>query len=88
MNTRADTIRQRMEADIRRTLHSVGMVSDFMEFGTYETLVNALVEDAMHPIEKVLAEQVETWEDGYNAGHEDARAVQPTYPEPTRNPYR
>ena len=57
MNVRADTIRQRMEADIRRTLHTVGMVSDFMEFGTYETLVNALVDDAMHPIEHLLAEQ-------------------------------
>lgn len=28
------------------------------------------------------------WAEGYQAGHEDARAVQPTYPEPTPNPYR
>ncbi|HLR86243.1 MAG TPA: hypothetical protein VK059_14910 [Nocardioidaceae bacterium] len=27
------------------------------------------------------------WDAGYDAGHEDARAVQATYPEPTRNPY-
>ena len=28
------------------------------------------------------------WDDGHQAGHEDARAVQSTYPEPTPNPYR
>ena len=27
-------------------------------------------------------------DEGYQAGHEDARAVQPTYPEPTPNPCR
>lgn len=30
----------------------------------------------------------DAWYDGYQAGHEDARAVQPTYPDPTPNPYR
>ena len=30
----------------------------------------------------------EAWDVGYHAGHEDARAVQPTYPDPTPNPYR
>ena len=30
----------------------------------------------------------EAWDEGYHAGHEDARAVQPTYPDPTPNPYR
>jgi hypothetical protein len=30
----------------------------------------------------------DAWDEGYDAGHQDARAVQPTYPEPTRNPYR
>ena len=30
----------------------------------------------------------EAWEEGHLAGHEDARAVQPTYPDPTPNPYR
>jgi hypothetical protein len=39
-----------------------------------------------HPAEKdALAE---AWDDGYDAGHTDARAVQATYPEPTPNPYR
>ena len=28
------------------------------------------------------------WDEGHQAGHEDARAVQTTYPEPTPNPYR
>ena len=28
------------------------------------------------------------WDEGHQAGHEDARAVQSTYPEPTPNPYR
>ena len=28
------------------------------------------------------------WDEGYQSGHEDARAVQPTYPEPTPNPCR
>ena len=27
------------------------------------------------------------WDAGYQSGHEDARAVQATWPEPTRNPY-
>lgn len=35
-----------------------------------------------------LAARAEAWEDGYDAGHADARAVQPTYPNPTPNPYR
>ena len=30
----------------------------------------------------------EAWDEGHHAGHEDARAVQPTYPDPTPNPYR
>lgn len=32
--------------------------------------------------------KAEAWDDGYCAGHVDARAVQPSYPEPTNNPYR
>ncbi|MGN8718659.1 hypothetical protein ACTQ2Q_09925 [Atopobiaceae bacterium LCP21S3_F11] len=31
--------------------------------------------------------KAEGWDEGYNAGHEDARAVQPTYPQPTLNPH-
>lgn len=56
MSERADTIRQRMESDVRRSLHSIGQVSDFMEFGTYEVLVDEVVDDAMHHIEHLLVE--------------------------------
>jgi hypothetical protein len=38
--------------------------------------------------ERQAALAAEVWEEGYQAGHEDAWAVQKTYPEPTRNPYR
>jgi len=31
--------------------------------------------------------KAEGWDEGYTAGHEDARAVQPTYPQPTHNPH-
>jgi hypothetical protein len=31
--------------------------------------------------------KAEAWDEGHLAGHEDARAVQPTYPQPTPNPY-
>ena len=37
---------------------------------------------------EVLHQKAEAWDEGYHAGHEDARAVQPTYPDPTPNPYR
>lgn len=30
----------------------------------------------------------DAWDAGYEAGHEDARAVQATYPQSTPNPYR
>lgn len=31
--------------------------------------------------------RADAWDEGYYAGHRDARAVQETYPEPTPNPY-
>jgi hypothetical protein len=34
---------------------------------------------------EVLAQ---AWDDGYDAGHKDARAVQATYPDQTPNPHR
>lgn len=37
-------------------------------------------------IAEILA--ADAWDEGYDAGHQDARAVQATYPEQTRNPYR
>ena len=37
---------------------------------------------------EVLRQKAEAWDEGYDVGHEDARAVQPTYPDPTPNPYR
>jgi hypothetical protein len=38
--------------------------------------------------EAAEARMAEVWAEGYEAGHEDARAVQATYPDPTPNPYR
>ena len=40
--------------------------------------------------EQIAAERdalAAAWDEGHQAGHEDARAVQSTYPEPTPNPY-
>ena len=37
---------------------------------------------------EVLRQKAEAWDEGHHAGHEDARAVHPTYPDPTPNPYR
>ena len=37
---------------------------------------------------EVLRQKADAWDEGFHAGHEDARAVQPTYPDPTPNPYR
>jgi hypothetical protein len=36
----------------------------------------------------VSAEKAAAWDEGYDDGHQDARAVQATYPAPTPNPYR
>lgn len=38
--------------------------------------------------DEVLKLMAEAWEEGYDAGHEDARAVQPNWPATTENPYR
>ena len=35
-----------------------------------------------------LRQKAEAWDEGHHAGHEEARAVHPTYPDPTPNPYR
>ncbi|KNX38081.1 hypothetical protein [Luteipulveratus halotolerans] len=32
--------------------------------------------------------RADAWGEGYDAGHQDARAVQATYPDPTPNPHR
>ena len=37
---------------------------------------------------EVLRQKADAWDEGYHAGHEEARAVHPTYPDPTPNPYR
>lgn len=37
---------------------------------------------------EVVRQKAEAWDEGHHAGHEDARAVQPTYPDLTPNPYR
>ena len=43
---------------------------------------------APEPWDEALVGVVTAWDEGYHAGHEDARAVQPTYPDPTPSPYR
>jgi hypothetical protein len=43
------------------------------EAGAKSTAVLELIEDA--------------WNDGYDAGHRDARSVNEDWPEPTHNPY-
>ena len=37
---------------------------------------------------EVLRQKADAWGEGHHAGHEEARAVHPTYPDPTPNPYR
>lgn len=37
---------------------------------------------------EVLRQKADAWDEGHHAGHEEARAVHPTYPDPTPNPYR
>lgn len=36
----------------------------------------------------IRAALADAWDEGWEAGHEDARAVQATYPQSTPNPYR
>ena len=47
----------------------------------YNNVINATLP------REVLRQKADAWDEGYHAGHEDARAVQPTYPDPTPNPY-
>ena len=66
--------------------------------GEYYPLLADDLESYYGPITPVLdadglpvvtpAELAAAWDEGHDAGHEDARAVQSTYPEPTPNPYR
>lgn len=37
---------------------------------------------------EVLRQKADAWDEGHHAGHEEARAVHPTYPDPTPNPCR
>jgi hypothetical protein len=67
-----------------RTLHIAGLSRDEYVQG----------KDDREPTVDLLAAAAErdelaaAWDEGHQAGHEDARAVQSTYPEPTPNPYR
>ena len=38
--------------------------------------------------QKRTSKLADAWDEGYVAGHEDARSVQPSYPDQTANPYR
>ena len=37
---------------------------------------------------ETIRQKAAAWDEGHHAGHEEARAVHPTYPDPTPNPYR
>ena len=43
--------------------------------------------DVPRLVAEIWRAKAEAWDEGYMAGHEDARAVQPAYPQPTPNPY-
>ena len=50
-----------------------------------------VIESRLAEVPALLAERdalAAAWDEGRQAGHKDARAVQSTYPEPTPNPYR
>jgi len=53
-----------------------------------DPIVDSWARGDLVPRDLVATALAEAWEDGYNAGHQDARAVQKTYPDPTPNPYR
>lgn len=53
----------------------------------HAAIVEAVLAVAATIREAVAVALADVWDEGYHAGHEDARAVQPTYPDPTPNPY-
>ena len=53
----------------------------------HAAIVEAVLAGAEGIREAVAVALADVWDEGYHAGHEDARAVQPTYPDPTPNPY-
>ena len=60
-------------------------------FGAPEAELIIAAVNALPALLDAAAERDElaaAWDEGHQAGHEDARAVQSTYPEPTPNPYR
>ena len=70
---------------IRRALAAV----DTPHHGYQVTRGNVDARDVDAALSAVLPDLLAgAWDEGHQAGHEDARAVQSTYPEPTPNPYR
>ena len=69
-----------------------GVNNGFREtFGAPEAELIVAAVNALPALLDAAAERDElagAWDEGHQAGHEDARAVQSTYPEPTPNPYR
>ena len=73
-------------------IHCVSLNSEFRE--TFRGPDARLIAAAVNALPALLDAAAErdalaaAWDEGHQAGHEDARAVQTTYPEPTPNPYR
>ena len=73
-------------------IHCVSLNSEFRE--TFRGPDARLIAAAVNALPALLDAAAErdalaaAWDEGHQAGHKDARAVQSTYPEPTPNPYR
>ena len=100
----SDTLRallgDKYEATIEKVTDAIAGFNDYLGCGCctaygYDESVARTGEDerprmaAHDALAAVLPDLLAgAWDEGHQAGHEDARAVQSTYPEPTPNPYR
>lgn len=74
------TEREQVEALAR--VITGAMRNGLWALSTPRDFAEAIVKSTLLPEVKA-----EAWDEGYDAGHQDARAVQQTYPSPTANPY-
>ena len=74
--TAAEVDRERAEKAEAKATRFVGLLGH-----QSRTLTDAIAAE-------VLRQKADAWDEGHHAGHEEARAVHPTYPDPTPNPYR
>lgn len=78
LGDRYDDVIERALAAVDTPDHGYQVMRGYVDERDVSTALAAVLPDLL----------AEAWDEGYQAGHEDARAVQPTYPEPTPNPYR